>query len=62
MFEDIARNLEAPHALGMTTVLVVSAENRDAQHLNATTGGTAQDHVHHVTNDLAAFLGGLARP
>ena len=23
MFEDLARNLEAPHALGMTTVLVV---------------------------------------
>ena len=30
MFEDIARNLEAPHALGMATVLVVSPENKDA--------------------------------
>ena len=60
MFEDIARNLEAPHALGMTTVLVVSSENRDAEHLNRTTGGTAQDHIHHITDDLAGFLEGLA--
>jgi putative hydrolase of the HAD superfamily len=59
MFEDIARNLEAPHALGMTTVLVVSPENRDAEHLNATTGGTAQAHIDHVTGDLAGFLAGL---
>ena len=60
MFEDIARNLEAPHALGMTTVLVVSSENRDAEHLNRTTGGTAQEHIHHITGDLAGFLEGLA--
>lgn len=59
MFEDIARNLEAPHALGMTTVLVVSPENRDAQHLNAATGGTAQTYVDHITDDLAGFLVGL---
>ena len=56
MFEDIARNLEAPHALGMTTVLVVSPDNRDAEHLNSTTGGTAQEHIHHITDDLAGFL------
>ena len=28
MFEDLARNLEAPHALGMTTVLVVPGDQR----------------------------------
>ena len=61
MFEDIARNLEAPHALGMTTVLVVSPENRDAEHLNKATGGTAQAHIHHVTDDLAGFLAGLTK-
>ena len=60
MFEDIARNLEAPHALGMTTVLVVSPENLDAEHLNRATGGTAKDHIHHITDDLAGFLQGLA--
>src|SRR5262245_57154633 len=29
MFEDLARNLETPHALGMTTVLVVPAGSRE---------------------------------
>jgi putative hydrolase of the HAD superfamily len=61
MFEDIARNLEAPHALGLTTVLVVSPENRDAEHLNRETGGAAQVHIHHVTDDLAGFLAALKR-
>jgi putative hydrolase of the HAD superfamily len=56
MFEDIARNLEAPHALGMTTVLVTSPENHDANLLN---GGAHGQHVHHVTDDLAGFLHGL---
>jgi putative hydrolase of the HAD superfamily len=59
MFEDIARNLEAPHALGMTTVLVVSPQNKDAEHLNAASGGLAQQHIHHITDDLAGFLGGI---
>lgn len=61
MFEDIARNLEAPHALGMVTVLVVSPENKDAEHLNKQTGGTTQQHIHYVTDDLASFLAGLTR-
>ncbi|MCA3562663.1 MAG: pyrimidine 5'-nucleotidase [Aestuariivirga sp.] len=61
MFEDIARNLEAPHALGMATVLVVSPGNNDAEHLNKASGGTAQEHIHHVTDDLASFLAGLTR-
>lgn len=53
MFEDIARNLEVPHALGMVTVLITSLDNGDANHLNAETIG---EHVHHVTDDLASFL------
>jgi len=56
MFEDIARNLEAPHALGMTTVLVTAPENCEIAKLNRETGGIDQPHVHHVTGDLAAFL------
>ncbi len=60
MFEDIARNLEAPHELGMTTVLVTSPDNKDAQHLNALHGGAGEKHVHYVTDDLAAFLAKLA--
>ena len=60
MFEDIARNLEVPHQLGMTTVLVTSPENKDAQYLNALHGGAGEKHVDHVTDDLAAFLTQLA--
>jgi putative hydrolase of the HAD superfamily len=56
MFEDIARNLEAPHDLGMTTVLVVSPENHEAAKLNNATAGASQLHVHHVTDDLTGFL------
>lgn len=59
MFEDLAHNLEAAHALGMTTVLVSSEapwiadeppEKRPAA------PGARHDHVHYVTDDLAAFL------
>ncbi|NWG72025.1 MAG: pyrimidine 5'-nucleotidase [Parvularculaceae bacterium] len=59
MFEDIAHNLEVPHALGMTTVLVASAADWIA---DEPTGkrpalpGDRHDHVHHVTDDLTAFL------
>lgn len=58
MFEDIARNLEAPHDLGMTTVLVLSPDNIDGNRVNGVTG-TDHAYVHHRTNDLAGFLGGL---
>ena len=44
MFEDDARNLAAPHALGMRTVHV--AEQAEPA-----------DHIHHHTTDLARFLG-----
>jgi putative hydrolase of the HAD superfamily len=55
MFEDIARNLEAAHALGMTTVLVrpQSAPEVGIAPLEA------PEHVHHVTDDLEGFLRGL---
>jgi putative hydrolase of the HAD superfamily len=60
MFEDIARNLMAPHQLGMTTVLVTSPDNKDAEYLNALHGGAGEPHVDHVTADLAGFLASLA--
>lgn len=56
-FEDIARNLEVPHALGMTTVLITDDENHDAKHLN---GDSDVAHVHHVTQDLTEFLNRIA--
>jgi putative hydrolase of the HAD superfamily len=56
MFEDIARNLEVPHDLGMTTVLVTSSANDDASHLNA---GGIGSHVHYTTSNLAEFLNSI---
>ena len=55
-FEDIARNLEVPHDMGMTTVLVTDDENADALHMNE---GEIGPHVHHTTAHLASFLFGL---
>jgi len=60
MFEDIPHNLEAPHALGMTTVLVRSNANRDhpvQQMIRSWVEPPA--HVHHMTHDLAGFLEGV---
>ena len=47
MFEDDARNLAAPHAMGMRTVHVAPDP-------------APADHIHHHTDDLARFLSGLA--
>lgn len=49
MFEDDARNLAAPHAMGLRTVHV-APERQPA------------DHIHHHTDDLAAFLAPLRAP
>ncbi len=57
MFEDLARNLALPHAMGMTTVLVRSPENESAAFIQKAGGaGDDADHVHHVIEDLTAFL------
>lgn len=47
MFEDDVRNLMAPHALGMRTVLVGPEFPQDA------------DHIHHHTDNLSDFLSHL---
>jgi putative hydrolase of the HAD superfamily len=60
MFEDLAHNLEAAHALGMTTVLVAQAAEWFADEPEARRparpGDDRPGHVHHMTDDLAAFL------
>lgn len=57
MFEDIARNLEPPHELGMTTVLVHSSDNADGAIMNASIGDPLNSSfIDHVTHDLPAFL------
>ena len=63
MFEDMPHNLEAPHALGMTTVLVHSQADYDhpVQH-KIRSWTEPPEHVHHMTDDLAGFLVRLTVP
>jgi putative hydrolase of the HAD superfamily len=56
MFEDLARNLAVPHALGMTTVLVVPLGTREVFRESWELEGPGEPHVDHVTDDLAGFL------
>jgi putative hydrolase of the HAD superfamily len=62
MFEDIPRNLEVPHALGMKTVWVRPAGEAGPERYQRLSheGGEAA-HVHHATDDLTAFLGEILR-
>ena len=50
MLEDMARNLEHPAAIGMQTVWVRT------DHAWSADGADAGDHIHHITDDLAAWL------
>ncbi|KGF67606.1 HAD family hydrolase [Hoeflea sp. BAL378] len=56
MFEDLPRNLVAPHELGMRTVLIVP--NNLDQVLDEVWEHEGKDgaHIDHITDDLAAFL------
>jgi putative hydrolase of the HAD superfamily len=60
LFEDLARNLEVPHALGMTTVLVVPQGARVVLREDWELIGRDAPHVDHVTDDLAGFLREIA--
>ena len=60
MFEDLARNLAVPHALGMTTVLVVPEKSREVFREGWELEGRDAAHVHHVTDDLVGFLEAIA--
>lgn len=60
MFEDLARNLEVPHALGMTTVLVVPEGTREVFREDWELEGRNDPHVDYVTDDLAEFLQKIA--
>lgn len=57
MFEDIARNLQVPKALGMATVLVVGELPPGADwRAEWEDGDRDADYIDHVTDDLADFL------
>jgi putative hydrolase of the HAD superfamily len=60
MFEDLARNLAVPHALGMITVLVVPRGTREVFRESWELEGPGEPHVDHVTDDLAGFLEKIA--
>ena len=59
MFEDMPHNLEAPHVLGMTTVLVHSSYLDHPIQLQVRRWLEPPEHVHHMTEDLRGFLEGL---
>jgi putative hydrolase of the HAD superfamily len=60
MFEDLARNLAVPHALGMVTVLVVPEKTREVFREGWELEGREAPHVDHVTDDLVGFLQAIA--
>ena len=62
MFEDLAKNLKVPHALGMRTVLVTAqgGEPEGLERLTSPDDASAAPHVDHMTDDLPGFLAALA--
>jgi putative hydrolase of the HAD superfamily len=56
IFEDLARNLDVPHALGMTTVLVVPAGTHQVILDDWELEGQDAAHVDFLTDDLTQFL------
>jgi putative hydrolase of the HAD superfamily len=60
IFEDLARNLEVPHALGMTTILVVPQGAQVVLREEWELAGRDSAHVDYVTDDLTAFLRGIS--
>ncbi|MDI4666420.1 pyrimidine 5'-nucleotidase [Xanthobacter autotrophicus] len=61
MFEDLARNLEVPHRLGMVTVLVIPPGETIAARESWEFEGREDAYVDHITEDLAGFLETVAR-
>lgn len=60
MFEDLPRNLEVAHALGMTTVLVCPDKIDHPARVKIDDWQELPPHIDHITNELVAFLNGEA--
>ncbi len=56
MFEDMPHNLEAPHDLGMTTVLVKSDYIDHPVQIEMRKWRELPPHIHHATDDLTGFI------
>ncbi len=61
MFEDLPHNLEAPHALGMATVLVKSRYFDHPAQREIDDWPAPPDHIHHMTDDLTGFLNDITQ-
>ncbi len=64
MFDDLEKNLFVPHLKGMATVHVVADEDFSHDQVDAWELGRAAEgaeHIHHITDDLAAFLASINR-
>ena len=61
MFEDLARNLETPHALGMVTVLVVPEGTREVFREGWELEGRDAPYVDFVTENIVTFIEALHR-
>ena len=59
MFEDMPHNLKAPHALGMTTVLVHSEYPDHPVQLEMRNWRELPLHIHHATDCLTDFLNAI---
>ncbi|MEL7231387.1 MAG: pyrimidine 5'-nucleotidase [Pseudomonadota bacterium] len=62
-FEDLARNLAPAHAMGFSTVLVTSTKDWSHEPAHARPAGSGDDlpdHIDYVTENLTAFLQGIA--
>jgi len=61
MFDDLDKNLVVPHELGMKTVHVLAEAGFAHEQVEAWELAQAEaPHIHHRTDDLAAFLLGIA--
>ena len=62
MFEDMPHNLEVPHMLGMTTVLVHSSYLDHPVQEAMQRWTELPQHIHHMTEDLCTFLEAIGPP
>lgn len=60
MFEDLSRNLEVPHRLGMRTILIVPGGTRGVFREDWDMERKNSSHVDFVTDDLGGFLKAVA--
>jgi putative hydrolase of the HAD superfamily len=61
MFEDMPQNLEVPHVLGMTTVLIRSTYIDHPAQAKARLWTAPPAHIHHITDELVPFLTAIKR-